>query len=47
VYLDYRRALLPRFPFGVFYVVESEFLIVAAVFHLARNPRAIQSELKP
>lgn len=47
VLLDYRRALMPRFPFGVFYVVEQNLVVVAAVFHLARSPQAIQRALKP
>ncbi|NOV31790.1 type II toxin-antitoxin system RelE/ParE family toxin [Methylomonas sp. ZR1] len=33
-----RRALLPRFPFGVFYVVRGDLVHVLAVVHDARNP---------
>jgi plasmid stabilization system protein ParE len=33
-----RRALLPRFPFGVFYVVRGELVHVLAVLHDARSP---------
>ncbi|WP_415879455.1 type II toxin-antitoxin system RelE/ParE family toxin [Methylomonas sp. TEB] len=33
-----RRALLPRFPFGVFYVVHGDLVHVLAVVHDARNP---------
>jgi plasmid stabilization system protein ParE len=47
VFMDYRRALLRRFPFGVFYVIEPETIIVAAVFHLARDPREIRREIGP
>ena len=47
VFLDYRRKLLRKFPFGVFYVREGGYLVVAAVFHLARNPRTIKRQLKP
>jgi toxin ParE1/3/4 len=33
-----RRALLRRFPFGVFYLAERERVIVLAVFHAHRDP---------
>lgn len=33
-----RRALLPRFPYGVFYAVRSDLIHVLAVVHNARNP---------
>jgi len=35
-----RRALLRRFPYAVFYEVGSVEIVVYAVFHGARNPRA-------
>lgn len=34
-----RRALLHRFPFGVFYVLTVEHIVVVAVLHAARDPR--------
>jgi plasmid stabilization system protein ParE len=34
-----RRALLRRFPFGVFYVLTAEHIVVVAVLHAARDPR--------
>jgi len=34
-----RRALLPRFPYGVFYAIRSDLVHVLAVIHNARNPR--------
>ena len=34
-----RRALLRRFPYAVFYEVGAD-IVVYAVFHCARNPRA-------
>ena len=34
-----RRALLPRFPYGVFYVVRGDLVHVLAVLHDARHPR--------
>ncbi len=34
-----RCALLPRFPYGVFYAVRSDLVHVLAVIHNARSPR--------
>ena len=33
-----RRALLPRFPYGLFYVMRGNLIYVLAVLHDARNP---------
>ena len=33
------RALLPRFPYGLFYAVMGDLINVLAVLHDARNPR--------
>ncbi|MBY0475959.1 MAG: type II toxin-antitoxin system RelE/ParE family toxin [Nitrosomonas sp.] len=32
------RALLPRFPYGLFYVVRQDLVYVLAVLHEVRNP---------
>jgi plasmid stabilization system protein ParE len=37
-----RRALLRRFPFGVFYVLDPELIAVTACLHGRRNPRRWQ-----
>ena len=34
-----RRALLPRFPYGLFYVVRGNLIHVLAVLHDVRNPK--------
>ncbi|PKM36749.1 MAG: hypothetical protein CVV06_09430 [Gammaproteobacteria bacterium HGW-Gammaproteobacteria-10] len=33
------RALLPRFPYGLFYTVRGNLIHILAVLHDARNPR--------
>lgn len=43
VFREVRRAILRRFPFGVFFVVDAETVIVLAVPHLRRNPTAWQN----
>jgi toxin ParE1/3/4 len=35
---DIRRALVGRFPFGVFFVVEEQTATVIAIMHLHRHP---------
>ena len=37
---DIRRAVLRRFPYGVFYVVDGDQVFVLACFHLRRGPRS-------
>ena len=36
---EVRRALIRRFPYGVFYLAEEDRVVVIAVFHSSRNPR--------
>lgn len=39
---EVRRAILDKFPYGVFYLARPEFVSIIAVLHQARNPRAWQ-----
>lgn len=39
VHRDTRRALLKRFPYGVFYRVVGKQVVVVACFHAKRDPR--------
>jgi plasmid stabilization system protein ParE len=45
IYGRYRRALTRRFPYKVFYVVESDYISVIAVLHGARHPSRWRSRL--
>jgi toxin ParE1/3/4 len=45
VHKQVRRALLRRFPYGVFYLVEEEAIVVLAVFHASRNPKRWQERV--
>jgi toxin ParE1/3/4 len=38
VFKNVRRALLRRFPYSLFFVVEDDALIVIACFHASRDP---------
>ena len=39
VHRNTRRALIRRFPFGVFYRIEPDFIVVAAAMHGSRDPQ--------
>ena len=41
-----RRALVHRFPYGVFFVARADTIIVVAAMHLARNPRRVHRRAK-
>jgi plasmid stabilization system protein ParE len=43
VHQDLRRALIRRFPYGVFYRLRGEEIAVVGVFHGSRDPQAWQS----
>lgn len=38
LYRDVRRAVMRRFPYAVFYLVEGEAVVVLAIEHQARDP---------
>ncbi|MBA3706907.1 MAG: type II toxin-antitoxin system RelE/ParE family toxin [Bacteroidetes bacterium] len=38
-YKHIRAVYIKQFPFGIFYIIEKEKIIVIAVFHLSRNPK--------
>lgn len=38
-YKNIRIALTARFPYGIFYFIEENRIVVIAVFHLSRNPK--------
>ena len=43
IHRDIRRALLKRFPYGIFYRLKANQVIVVACFHSKRNPKKWQS----
>ncbi len=43
VYKEVRQTLMRRFPYGLFYLVEEEWIVVVAVFHSSRDPKRWQS----
>jgi plasmid stabilization system protein ParE len=43
VYRDVRRAVVRRFPYAVYYRIVSSRVIVTAIFHARRDPKAWQT----
>src|SRR3972149_1530585 len=39
VYKNVRRALIRRFPYGIFYLIKPEQVVVIAIFHAYRDPK--------
>lgn len=35
---DVRRHLLRRFPYGIYYTIEPDYILVGAVMHMKRHP---------
>ena len=35
---DVRRYLLARFPYGILYTVEEDYILIVAIMHLSREP---------
>jgi plasmid stabilization system protein ParE len=46
VYNKFRRLLLPKFPYVVYYLLREEQVIIIGVFHHARDPRKIKKLLE-
>jgi plasmid stabilization system protein ParE len=45
-YRDFRRHLLKRFPYCVYYRIHQQEIIVALIYHQARNPKILQRLLR-
>jgi hypothetical protein len=46
IYKDYHRLLSKTFPYGIFYTIEGECLVVWAVIDLRRDPAWIRKKLE-
>ena len=45
VYKNVRRALLRRFPYSLFFVIDDDILLVIACFHASRDPSHWQKRI--
>jgi hypothetical protein len=46
VYGEFRRRLLRRFPYAIYFRITGDEIVVFGLFHCARNPAAIENELQ-
>ncbi len=46
VYMNYRRVLLRRFPYAVFYRHDADVIHIFSVFHCSQNPEKWMKRLK-
>jgi hypothetical protein len=46
VYGEFRRRLLRRFPYAIYFMIKGNQIIVCGFFHCARDPSAIRMKLQ-
>lgn len=46
VYGEFRRCLLRRFPYAIYFMIKDNQIIVFGTFHCARDPRTIRTKLR-
>ncbi len=46
VHRDFRRRLLRRFPYAIYFRMERDYVVVFGLFHCARDPRRLRKELR-
>lgn len=46
VHGEFRRCLLSRFPYAVYFRIQAELIIVTGLFHCARDPRTVLTSLQ-
>jgi toxin ParE1/3/4 len=46
VHGEFRRRLLRRFPYAIYFVIKDDQVIVFGLFHCARDPRTIRMKLR-
>lgn len=45
-YKEFRRCLLRRFPYAIYFTINNDRVIVAGLFHCARDPHGVGSSLQ-
>ncbi len=43
---EFRRRLVRRFPYAIYYGIEQDEVVILGFFHCARDPRTIEKHLK-
>jgi toxin ParE1/3/4 len=37
-YLDIRMGIIEKFPYGIYYIIDDDTIVVLAILHFSRNP---------
>lgn len=45
VHSEFRRRLLRRFPYAIYFMIRDDQIVVSGLFHCARDPRSIKAKL--
>ena len=45
IFLDFRRALIRRFPYSIYYLIKQNYVVVYGVFHTSRDPKKIKNSV--
>ncbi len=46
IYHEFRRYLLHKFPYALYYLIRNKQVLIIGLFHYARNPRIIRKTLQ-
>ncbi len=46
VHKEFRRCLIRRFPYAIYFTIKNDQIIVTGLFHCARDPRTVESMLQ-
>jgi plasmid stabilization system protein ParE len=46
VHREFRRRLLRRFPYAIYFRIQGEYVVVFGLFHCARDPRRLRRALR-
>ncbi|MHA1721076.1 MAG: type II toxin-antitoxin system RelE/ParE family toxin [Promethearchaeota archaeon] len=46
IYHDFRRYLLHKFPYALYYLIKKKQIIIVGLFHYAQNPGRIKTSLQ-
>ncbi len=46
IHNDFRRCLLRRFPYAIYFIINNDHIIITGLFHCARDPCAVESKMR-
>lgn len=46
VYGGFRRRLLRRFPYAIYFMIEGKQIVISGIFHCARDPHIVETKLQ-